>query len=448
MANVTAGGRLRRWERYFLAAFFAGWVVFGVLVEIKSAFLSRRYGDLGVYLRAAWAIGAGVSPYDITDSNGWHYHYPPLFAIVLEPLADPPPEVALAGLVPYAVSVAVCYLLSLLCLAVAVHALASALESTAPPPAGSRRWWLLRIVPILVCLPPIGHTLMRGQSNLLLLMCVCLAAAAALRSRRLRSGLWLAGGACLKIYPAYLFLFPLCRRDLRGLLGCTLGLAIGLAVVPALRLGPARTLELYRQQFDVLIRPALGMGEDQSRAKELIEATATDSQSFVSMIHNSLHLDRTTRPNVAAPAVRRVHWLLGALFTVLTLAAVGRRPLRGSQVPLFVGALGLGMILTSPVCHTHYFVLLVPLVMGLLASSWERAPGTERLSPALLALFGLLMAGEVLPLLPTRWGEVLKDTGFASCTALVLWVAACVQLRRAPREIQANPVVSPVAEAA
>jgi hypothetical protein len=447
MAEATAGGRLRRWERGFLAAFFAGWVVFGVLVEIKSACLSRRYGDLGVFLRAAWAVHAGISPYDVTDSNGWHYHYPPLFAILLEPLRDPPPEVAASGPVPYAVSVAICYLLSLLCLAVSVHVLANALESHSPQPLGSRRWWLLRLLPVLVCLPPIGHTLMRGQCNLLLLMCVCLAAAAALRGRRVWSGIWLAAAACLKIYPAYLFLFPLWRRDLRGLAGCALGLAIGLFVVPAVRLGPVRTVELYRQQFDVLIRPALGMGDDQSRAKELIEATATDSQSFVTMIHNSLHLDRATRPHVASPAVRRAHWLVGALFTVLTLAAVGRRALRGPQVPLFLGALTLGMILISPVCHTHYFVLLVPLVMGLLASSWEENPQAEW-PTALVALFALQFAAQVLPLLPARWCEVLKDTGFASWMALVLWATACVVLCRDRRGTDADALPSGLPNAA
>jgi hypothetical protein len=452
-AGGTAAGRLHRWEKVLLAAFLAGWLVFGVVVEIKSAFLSRRYGDLGVYLRAAWAIQAGVSPYDVTDSNGWHYHYPPLFAILLGPLADPPPDVAPSGAVPFAISVAICYFLSLLCLAVSVHALASALEAHAThpaireQPAGCRRWWLLRTLPVLICLPPIGHTLMRGQTNLLLLMCVCLGIAAALRGRRLWSGIWLAGAACLKIYPAYLFLFPLWRRDLRGLTGCALGLIVGLLVIPCLRLGPARTIELYQQQFDVLIRPALGIGDDQSRAKELIEATATDSQSFVTMIHNTLHLDRPTRPHVASPAVRRGHWVLGVLFTVLTLAAVGRRPVSGPSVALFVGALALGMILTSPVCHTHYFVLLIPLIMGLLALSWEHHPGSEQRRISLLLLFGLQTAGQVLPLLPTSWGEVLKDTGFASYAALVLWLAACWVLRRSQNEPRLRNAI-PIADAA
>src|SRR5580700_7319766 len=80
----------RRWERWALALLFLATVVFGVLVENKSAFLCRRMGDLGCYLRAAWAVRAGADMYGLTEDNGWHYNYPPLYAILLTPLADPP----------------------------------------------------------------------------------------------------------------------------------------------------------------------------------------------------------------------------------------------------------------------------------------------------------------------------------------------------------------------
>jgi hypothetical protein len=446
-APATPLERLTRREKGFLVLFFGAWVVFGVLVEVKSAFLSRRYGDLGVYLRAGWAVGAGVSPYDIQDDNGWHFHYPPLYAILNEPLADPGP-------VPYAVSVALCYLFGLLCLAVGVHALASALERTSRHPgvralpAGCRRWWLLRVLPVLVCLPPIGHTLMRGQINLLLLALVCLAAAAVLRGRRLWSGVALAGAASLKLFPAYLFLFPLWRRDRRGLAGVALGLFVCLLLVPAARLGPRRTLELYRQQWDVLIRPGLGLGGDSARDKELIEATATDSQSFLTVLHNTRHLKRETRPDVASSRVRKAALLLGAGFTLLTLAAAGRRPLGGPHVPLFLGALALVMLLTSPVCHTHYFVLLVPMVMGLVAWKWERDPADTRLGPGLGGLFVLVVVGHTLPLFPYRWGVLLKDTGLAAYTALALWLCACLVLWGAGRRRGAGTAASKLSAAA
>lgn len=290
----------------------------------------------------------------------------------------------------------------------------------------SRRWWLLRMLPVLVCLPPIGHTLMRGQANLLLLALICGMMAAALRGRRFLAGVSLAGAICLKIFPAFLLLYPLWRRDGRCLAGCAAGLFIGLILIPVVALGPQRMVDSYRQLAIVLVGPALGLGEDQSRADELIEVTATDSQSFLAAIHNTLHLDRNQRPKTASATVRRAHWLLGAAFTLLTLlAARSRRQEAGLAPVLFLGALTLIMILCSPVCHTHYFVLSLPLVMGLLARDWQRR-GTTDLSPGLTSLLALQIVGNTLPLLPPF--EILKDIGLALYTALTLWSVACVVL--------------------
>ena len=176
----SANGRPSRWEWIAVTAFAVVAVLYGALVVQKSALLDRPMGDLGVYLRAAWAVRADPNNlYDCTDQNGWHYSYPPLFAILMEPLGEAPQPVG-ADPTPFAVAVAIFYLINILCLLLAVHVLASALESASPDPAArsgrcwsSRRRLWLRLWPILVCLPPIGHTLMRGQSNLILLLLLC-----------------------------------------------------------------------------------------------------------------------------------------------------------------------------------------------------------------------------------------------------------------------------------
>ncbi len=467
--NPAAFDPLQRWEKVCVGLLLASAVVFGGLVENKSAFLNRRMGDLGCYLRAAWAVRAGVDMYGLTEDNGWHYNYPPLYAILLTPLADPPardtselaaasvgiaasplggplPAVAVlpAGAsylapdvpytTPYAVSVAVTYIVNVLCLALAVHLLARSLERTAADPAvrtlprGCRRWWLLRTLPVLACLPPIGHTLMRGQANFILLLCVCGLIAGLLQQRRLTAGVYLAGAICLKIFPAYLLLIPFWRRDLRCGAGCALGLFVGLLLIPLVVLGPERTVSSYRQLAIVLVGPALGVGEDTTRAEELINVTATDSQSFRSILHNTIHLDRATRPAQASPLVQKIHWAVGGAFTLATLLVAGyRRTLTGPALVLFVGSLTLVMILMSPVCHTHYFALSLPLVMGLIAWDWERT-GRAGLSAGVIALIAVQIAGNTLPLLPAT--EVLKGVGLATYTALSLWLLACVAIRR------------------
>jgi hypothetical protein len=430
----------RRWEGWANALLILVFVLFGLEVERRSAFMQRRMGDLGCYLRAAWAVRAGEDMYGLVEDNGWHYNYPPLYAILLTPLADPPADADHTHFVRYEISVAVVYLLNVLWLVLGVNALASALEkASADPqvrsiPRWRRRWWLLRTLPILTCLPPIGHTLMRGQANILLLALICGLIAASMRGRNLVAGLCLAGAICLKIFPAFLLLVPLWRRDWRCLGGCALGLFVGLVLIPFVALGPRMFVTEYRELAKVLVGPALGMGEDKTRAEELINVTATDNQSFVAVLHNTLHLDHDTRPKEAPPWEKRTAWLLGGVFTLLTLAASYRRRTdNGLPAAFFIGALVLVMILTSPVCHTHYFVMSVPLVMALVARSWERDPSNLRhfsgLNVWLLILLAAELVGYTLPLILPHL-EVTRDVGVSMYSALLLWLLACVAMFR------------------
>jgi hypothetical protein len=443
----------RAWQRCGLILIVA-FLLFGILVEIRAAFLQRRMGDLDVFMRTAWAVRAGEDIYTATDPNGFHYHYPPLLAILLVPLADPPPGADAAWTLPYPATVAVWYAVSVLCLLLAVHGLASALEQTAPgpiPARGGPRWWALRLVPVLACLPPIGHTLMRGQVNLLLLLLLCGMAAALLRGRRLQAGLWLAGAICLKVIPAFLLLVPLWRRDGRCLAGCALGLVLGLGAIPAAVFGPARTWAYYREWTEVLVRPGLGTGADQSRARELIDVTATDSQSFQAIVHNTLHPDPGTRPPQPAAWVRQVHWLAGGLLTVLTLLAAWRRRDDGPGTVIAFGAFILIMVLLSPVCHLHYFCLALPLVMGLLAASWE-GKEVPHLAKGMWVLLAVNVAANAVPHFAgshAPFVQRLRDDGLATAAALLLWLVGLIVLwnrgRHTPALLQEKP---PVFEAA
>ena len=63
--------------------------------------------------------------------------------------------------------------------------------------------------------------------------------------------------------------------------------------------------------------------------------------------------------------------IAGQVLTLMTLwAGRGGRANSGTGVVFFVGSLALIMLMLSPVCHSHYFALEVPLVTGLLAVSW------------------------------------------------------------------------------
>src|SRR6185437_8984662 len=92
MAGPSSGAAvLSRAAKFGLAVLALFYLGLGVTTVLRSAFLSSPKTDFQVYARAAWAVRAGEDLYAVTDNNGWHYIYPPPFAILLAPLADPYP---------------------------------------------------------------------------------------------------------------------------------------------------------------------------------------------------------------------------------------------------------------------------------------------------------------------------------------------------------------------
>jgi len=85
------------------------------------------------------------------------------------------------------------------------------------------------------------------------------------------------------------------------------------------------------------------------------------------------------------------------------------------------------MTIFSPVCHSHYLLFCLPIVMSLLAQAWQFQP-TIRV-PRLLAIcfivFNVTMAVAYLPGL-----EILKDRCAALFPTLPLWGIPVAQLWR------------------
>ena len=432
--RASALARLRLWERGALIALALLFIAFGVLVEIRSVFLTRRMGDFGCYARGAWAVRTGADLYDVTCDNDWHYNYPPLLAILMAPLADPRHGADAAGMTPYAVSVALWYLFSLACLFLAVHALARALEQRSPDPgvrdqpAGCRRWWALRLYPVLICVAPVGQTLMRGQVNTLVLALLCGILASMIRGANFRAGLCLAGAACIKVYPIFLCVYPLWTRNRRCLAGCLAGLFIGLIVVPVAAFGPAQTVAVYEKYVTVLLGPALTGDGDDTRTEELLSVNATWSQAFEVVIHKTMYRDRLTRPLEIPRWLKLAHLAVGAGLTLLVLLVARRAAHRATGVVFTFGSLFLLMILLCPICHLHYFTFCVPLLMALLAQRWE-GKSTLGSGTGLTVLFALFFVANGLP----QFDElaVLRDVGTAMYSGLLLMAAALLQAWRA-----------------
>jgi hypothetical protein len=74
-------------------------------VEIEDPAAHKT--DLTVYTEAGAAFFDGRDPYEATNLRGWHYLYPPLFALLIAPLSSL--DTQTQALVWYFVSVAACY---------------------------------------------------------------------------------------------------------------------------------------------------------------------------------------------------------------------------------------------------------------------------------------------------------------------------------------------------
>ncbi len=432
---------LTRWDRLGLLVVLLAMVVLGGVVIRRSALSVWRHGDYAVYTHAAWTVRAGGDLRSMTCMRGWHYTYPPTLAVLMVPLAEKPTERTDVVALPVVASVAIWYAISVVCLALALHIPAKALEQTlaganSHQPPG-RAWWRLRIFPALACAPVVGETFTRGQVNLILLALISGFIGALVCGRAFRGGVLLAGAMCLKVVPAFLLLAPFCRRDLRCLAGCAAGLIVIGLLIPMLGLGLQGTIDDYCKYGQLVLGPGLGVSKDERLHADLTSITCGHSQSPMAVIHSWMHPEKASRPDEIPASTRAIHWLLGSGLTLLTLLA-GRdlfrsrtldrkhSPSERREMPaplrltLLLSLLTINMLLLSPMCHSHYLCLAIPTFTALMA--WDYlGRSDDGTSWPLIGLMGLFLVANIVPMLP---GMVLLDDGGMAGIALIVVLLA------------------------
>jgi len=446
-------------EKIVLWALLALAIAFGVIVEIRSACLQSRHTDLDVYLRGAWTIRSGEGDlYKTNDDNNWPYLYPPLFAILMIPLADPPAHVSRAGYVPFAFSVGLWYVVCLACLGWGGHAMANACQRAwnASFSQFSRGWWALRMVPLLVCLPGIGSDLARGQVNMLVLLLLGLMIASAMRGTSQgsrRAGIFLGVAICLKVIPVFFLIYPLWRRDWRWLSTSAVVVVVGLFAIPLAVLGPARTSHYYQEFSQITLGSALLDQGDQLHVAET--SNTADNQSLMAIIQNTLfsHENRIFVPAYYTHKIRLAVLLIGVLLVGATFAGAWRpdpsipsdSPFIARRAALRLSTLILVMLLMSPVCHMAYFGLCLPLVMALLATFLEppslqntvgSPPRIDRWYKLLLAALAANVLVGLFVRLPGF--DPLRHMGLAMYGTLLLWWVGICAIRREKPAVRAS----------
>jgi hypothetical protein len=458
----------RNW--YCLAALVVIAIIVGINVEVRGALIHNRHTDVGVYFSAAWAVRIGTDPYFATDRNGWHIMYPPLLAVLLTPLADAPPTMHRYWLLPYAVSVGLWFLLSMLFLVFGVDQLARALlgaiNNQEQPGAISQlspdseesvrrwswRWWILFFWPIMLCVPAICRSVIRGQVGPLWVMLVCMTMVCIIQKRPMRAGFWLAGAICLKLIPAFLLLYPLYRRSWRMLVGAIIGLVLGLLIIPMTAMGPKEFVVANQHYLHSVVIPGItGKRIDPIVEHELVDPVTSDTQSFVAVLMNTGNMFFGTERSYTPPIFARVGGLaIAAILVAAILWAAGwsANSLDPINESIFFGVLSIIMLPLAPACHPHYFMLMIPLVMAVLAT-FLGARGQVKVRSGWVILLAMLPISHVLTGAPgQQWVQFLRDAGFVLWSAMAFCVGATLLLYRrqrglAPFAFPAMPQLSP-----
>ncbi len=468
---------ISRFEKFLIALLPIVVLAFGALTLQRAAFLKRPQTDIGVYLRAAWAVTAGEDISRATDDNGWSYTYPQLLAILAAPLADAPidpatkqPDPRGLHLVPYEASVVIWYLLSIVTVIYTAKWLAQSVRISSGDPRvhrmepGARRWWEDMLWPSLLCVVAIGSTLVRGQTNTLLAMCVAGMTLWTLRGRSFGAGVWIALAACVKVFPAFLGFYALLRRDWKMVAGSIVGTIIMLVVIPSVTIGPQKMWANNINYLNLIVfenaREYTGANSDgDTDRRKIAELQSTrDNQSLQAVFHGTLHLREVLDADALRPGkpAKVFHAVVGLAMIALASLAWWRmsrakdspdpavRRFAGYEAILSIGLLASLMLAISPMCHLHYFVIAMPLVAALLAIWKDRSP-TGSLTAAGWAFFGVYFLLNLIPRFGEGGMEALRATrylGFAAYANLMLfgagvWTAYAITKPTIPNEPRA-----------
>ena len=414
---------LYRWEWAALLLLLPTFAAFGWNVVQRSAYFDMRMTDYGVYTRSAWAVRAGLDPYQIPDDRGWHYCYPPPFVVFMVPLADPPSGADRTGYLPFDINVALWYALNLLLSAWAVHRFALAVMPEAVP--WSRRWWYVRLIPFDICITAIGFTLNRGQVNILTLGLLAEMFLASQRRRPVTAGWWLAAAGALKVIPGLLVLYPLLTKQWRGYLGMLAGLALLLGVVPAAVWGVEGGLRMNMAFLKQVVTPGMTNTGDETRSKELMNTTSTDSQAFHAIFHNIRYPNPKERPDNSDGLSKGLHYLLGFSMIGVTVWRARRVPNlveRPAEALLVFGSFCIIMVLLAPASHMHYYAYALPMVMGLVALDLRGRPGAAVPGWKLVAgLAAWTVCISVAMIDSFAWSTRLREVGLGVWPTVALW---------------------------
>jgi hypothetical protein len=333
----------------FLPDFFQEW-----------ASARNRFEGLPVY-----------TPQEITVERYLGIRRNPGDAYFIELNAHPPTAVLLG--VPFAAldfadAFALWNLFSLACLVASGWLIVEKL------PLATEPWMLLPAGALLLLCHPFWHQMVHGQLNLLLLLLLTSVWLADREGHPSWAGALLGVATAIKLYPGFLFLYFLLKRDWPALRAGVIAL-VAITGLTALVLGP----EAYRSYFvDILPRTSLRRADWHNLSL---------SGVWCNLLYAPLNLPPVRIvPLVESPLLAMLGMIATMLIIAAILAMVLPRLLTAKDLDLAFSLCMIAMLLVSPITWDHYLlVLALPL-----AVIWQRLQGRWPARIVLLLLLAVL----------------------------------------------------------
>ncbi len=404
--------------------------------------------DVTVYTGAGVAIFDGRDPYAYANPRGWHYLYPPLFAMLMSPLAALDPQWQSVAL--FAINVLTAWGCYVECRRWWAWLRTSDTSASATNRMPKAIFWLAAATVLL----PALNCMQRGQVSILLMYPLLLGFRWAVTGQAWTGmalgGIVMAFPATVKLVPALPVAFVCCELVAGAWLagncarkwqqaaavasGVAVGLLLFLFVLPSLCVGPKKNVEyLYSWARRVAANshpgPINGINIHSKRNQSLSNAVYRLG-NFVNYEighgKSDEQLDEIGVERAASvmdqPAVTKTLLMVrGALLLLLIVA--GWRALRSGDrlsIALAAAMACLATLIVSPLSWGHYYVIWLPAAA--LAPAWLWLRGRTHFAGTLaISACGLAWAHYVLMPWTGRIGLLgIGTTGWFAVVCLAM----------------------------
>lgn len=238
-------------------------------------------------------------------------------------------------------------------------------------------WSTIALLTLLLACDPLQQSLIQGQPNLLLALLIISAWKAGNSGKPFVSGMCLGLATAIKIYPAYLFLYFLVRRDWRAISGGAVSFGLITLLTTAIF-----GVDTYRDYLMVALPSLADVTNNWSNASLL---------AFWKRLFE--HSANTIQPLVNSPTLLQISvWSSWLVMTGLVVASIWKTRAekfsdRGFAITITA------MLLMTPTTWHHYFILLA-LPIGLLLALSQ--PHTGKRWVVNLVIFALALSPRVV----------------------------------------------------